>query len=249
MTLLDICMITIILNCLIQIKVNINIYKAFASKGYIFNKKLLKEIERLDLEEESLVSQIIYECTPLIPFYNLLVTGVTQIEYCTYTDDYIEDFKRVGIIEKMTDKELYKYNKKHSGIYAMLMRLKLNIKRKNNCLIEYNDGSRIYFDYDYNVPEDKLIDSIIIIEARGGIENKSVEELTDMVRKSHFQIGEAILNTYDDSDNFFTNYNQDKNIELTLDTKKTDIPQEINEYNEEINTQKTTGKKRVRKRK
>ena len=72
MTLFDICIIAIIINFFIRIKVNINVYKAFADKGYIFNKKLLKEIERMDLDDESLLNQIIYECAPIIPFYNLL---------------------------------------------------------------------------------------------------------------------------------------------------------------------------------
>lgn len=241
MTLFDIYMISVIVNFFMGIKVNINIYKAFADKGYIFNKRLLKEIERMDLEEESLVNQTIYECTPIIPFYNLLITGMTQIEYCTYTDDYIEDFERVGIIERMTYEETTKYNKWKSGIYAMLMRLKLNIKRRNLCVIEYNDGSRIYFDYDYSVPEDKLLDSIIIIEVRGNAEKKSMEELRNMVIKSHFTVGEAILNTYDDSDEFFESYNRDKNVELLLDTNV------IQDMDEGIKD-KGTCKKRIKKK-
>jgi len=250
MTLFDLCMISIILNFILKIKANINIYKAFANKGYLFNNKTLKETVRSELEQESMLTELMYELTPIIPFYNLLITAVEEMEYCTYTEDYIENFREFFIIEKMTEQEKEEYSKNKTGLHALLMRRKLNKKRKDTAVVACHGGNSIWFDYDYEkVEEGNLLDSIVIIESRGEFEKKSEEELRQMVCNSHFTVASAILNTYDDPEKFLDKYEKQKNISLSLEDKKTTIPPTVQESLAEPPKVSNGVKKRIRRRK
>lgn len=248
MTIIDICMVIIIINMMLGVIVNTKVYKVFADKGYIFDKSQLKEIERNDLNDASLFEQILYECASLIPFYNLLVTLTTYIEYCMYTDEYIDAFNEFGIIEKMNDREQSLYNKKKKGIYAIFMRKKLSIKRKNKYVIMLRNGDSIWYDYNKKLyDKDNLLDSITIIEGRGTLERKTEEELRNIVYESHFIVAESILNSYDSSEAFLNDKEKDKKIELALEIKK----EGSNKSKDELSfiTSEEQEKKKIRKRK
>lgn len=242
MDLLDIWMVTTIVNFFYRIKINIQTYKTYADLGYIYNHKRLNFIEEKDMETENFIIWFIYKFGKFIPIYNLYQSLVRKFNICIDAKDRIALFEEYNIIEKMTSKEKEEYNKKNTGMYVIKMRRKLSKKRKKLDMVVFSDGSTIFYQYDDKIAEeDNLLDSIVIIEARGSLDGKSEEELRNIVYNSHISMAEAILNNYENEDDFFDKYNNEKNIELSLDADS------VSDTN--INKlEKNTIKKRVRKK-
>ena len=245
MELFSICIITIIVNFFLEIGVNISIYKLFADLGYIFKNKRLKEIIDEEIKEENILSQLIYDITPLIPFYNLYITIIKELECCSCAEDNIDLFKDNFIIEKMTTEELEQYSKNKTGLNAIKLERNMHKKRKNNHPIIYSDGSSIWYNYDEDKLEESinLLDSIVIVEARGSVEKYSKDELIKMVYDSHIAMAEVVLNSYDESEDFINDYTKDGNIELSIDDFMNGEELLI-----EKNTNKYKGRSRVKRR-
>lgn len=112
MDLLDIWAITTITNFIYRIKTNIETYKAYADLGYIYDGSKLKHLENEEYEEEEFFLWFIYKFGKFIPLFNLYHSLIRKFEYTLYAKDNIESFSQYGIIDKMTNEEIEKYNKK-----------------------------------------------------------------------------------------------------------------------------------------
>ena len=236
----DIWMITIIVNFFYQRKLNIQTYKTYADLGYIYNHKRLNFIEEKDMEDENFILWFIYKFGKFIPIYNLYQSLVRKFNICIDAKDRIDLFEEYNVIEKMTIKEKEEYSKKNTGMFALKLRRNLNKKRKNLEMIVYSDGSTIFYKYNEKVGEDNLLDSIEVVEARGKYEEKSNEELRDIIYNSHLSMAEIILNNYDESDEFFNEYNKNKSTQLRFDKNE--------EYSDIDEVEKSSHKKRVRRK-
>lgn len=195
MELLNIWAITVIVNFFYRIKTNVEIYKAYADLGYIYNGRALKFIEEEASNEDDDLTWFLYKFGKFIPLYNLYQSLTRKFALCIDAKENIETFKKCFVIEKMTKKEKEIYNKKKSGLYAIKMRRKINRMRNKNEFIICADGSSILYEYKYDSIEDEdLMDSIIIIEARGNLENKKQEELKKYVYYAHLRTVKEIIN-------------------------------------------------------
>lgn len=240
MDLLNIWMITVIVDFFYRKKTNIQTYKAYADLGYIYNHKRLKYFEEINMEEENIILWFIYKFGKFIPIYNLYQSLVRKFNICIDAKERIELLEKCEIIEKMTTKEKEEYRKKNTGAYALKLRRKLDKNRKKFDMVVLSDGSTIFYKYNKNIEEENLLDGIEIVEARGRYEEKSSEELRDIVYNSHLAMAESILNSYENVEEFFDKHNKNDSIEISFDKKE--------EHTNIDEVEKSTIKKRVRRK-
>ena len=240
MDLLNIWMITVIVDFFYRKKTNIQTYKAYADLGYIYNHKRLKYFEEINMEEENIILWFIYKFGKFIPIYNLYQSLVRKFNICIDAKERIELFEKCEIIEKMTTKEKEEYRKKNTGAYALKLRRKLDKNRKKFDMVVLSDGSTIFYKYNKKIEEENLLDGIEIVEARGRFEGMSSEELRDMVYNSHLAMADSILNSYENVEEFFDKHNKNDSIEISFDKKE--------EHTNIDEVEKSTIKKRVRRK-
>lgn len=222
MGLLDIWVITLVVNFYYRAKTNIQIYKAYADLGYIYNHKEFKKIESKVAEEDNFFEWFVFKFGKFIPIYNLYQSLMRKFDYCINARNNVELFEEYNIIEKMTISEKEKYSRKQTGICALTMRKKIEKNRKKYDFIYLKDGSSILFDYDVDCLDDekKLLDSIKVLEVRGDLENACPEEVIKKVYDTYIMTCIGIINSYDSPDDFFNNYDKKDKVEVRLTEEK-----------------------------
>lgn len=244
----DIWLITLFVNYLYKIKTYVDTYKTYADLGYIFNNKELKLIENQVYENESNLEWFLYKFGKFIPIYNLYQSLIRNLNLCSCDIEQIENFKECGIIEKMTAEEKKEYNKNSTGLTAIKLRRRLNKRRKKYNMVMFSDGSSILFDYkDNDLEEDDLLNSIVIIESRGDFEEKSNEELIQIVCNSHIAVAESIINYFENTNDLSISTSCEEESHKPNDIKEQSPKYSSEDYSDQ-KEEKKSSKKRVRKR-
>lgn len=220
-------MLTTVADFILSKKVDLDVYKAFADLGYVFNKSRLIDIIEEEMCDENIFDRLLYILTPYIPFYNLYDTICDWIKYTAYTEEFLDIFNRVFVIEKMTHLELEKYNKNKTGICAMKIEKEMHKRRGDSFPVIYDDGSSIWYTED-DTAEDYL-SSIKIVESRGKYEQLPNDELRKMVYDAQIAMVSATFETDDyifdlPEDRFNEEY-----VDLSVDNldKKTNVKRRI----------------------
>lgn len=216
------CMLTTLVDFFLSKKVDVDVYKAFADYGYVFNKSRLIDIFEEEMRDENIFDRLLYILTPYIPFYNLYDTICDWIKYTEYTEEFLDIFNRAFIIEKMTNSELEKYNKNKTGKCAMKIEKEMHKRRGDSFPIIYDDGSSIWYTEDDTAEE--YLSSIKIVEARGKYEQLSDDELRKMVYDAQI----AMVSATFDTDDYIFDLPEDRIYEEHIDLSVDDLDKKNN---------------------
>lgn len=216
------CMLTTLVDFFLSKKVDVDVYKAFADYGYVFNKSRLIDIFEEEMRDENIFDRLLYILTPYIPFYNLYDTICDWIKYTEYTEEFLDIFNRAFIIEKMTNSELEKYNKNKTGKCAMKIEKEMHKRRGDSFPIIYDDGSSIWYTEDDTAEE--YLSSIKIVEARGKYEQLSDDELRKMVNDAQI----AMVSATFDTDDYIFDLPEDRIYEEHIDLSVDDLDKKNN---------------------
>ena len=216
------CMLTTLVDFFLSKKVDVDVYKAFADYGYVFNKSRLIDIFEEEMRDENIFDRLLYILTPYIPFYNLYDTICDWIKYTEYTEEFLDIFHRAFIIEKMTNSELEKYNKNKTGKCAMKIEKEMHKRRGDSFPIIYDDGSSIWYTEDDTAEE--YLSSIKIVEARGKYEQLSDDELRKMVNDAQI----AMVSATFDTDDYIFDLPEDRIYEEHIDLSVDDLDKKNN---------------------
>lgn len=222
MEILIICMLTTLVDFFLSKKVDVDVYKAFADYGYVFNKSRLIDIFEEEMRDENIFDRLLYILTPYIPFYNLYDTICDWIKYTEYTEEFLDIFNRAFIIEKMTNSELEKYNKNKTGKCAMKIEKEMHKRRGDSFPVIYDDGSSIWYTEDDTAEE--YLSSIKIVEARGKYEQLSDDELRKMVYDAQI----AMVSATFESDDYIFDLPEDRFYEEHIDLSVDDLDKKNN---------------------
>lgn len=216
------CMLTTLVDFFLSKKVDVDVYKAFADYGYVFNKSRLIDIFEEEMRDENIFDRLLYILTPYIPFYNLYDTICDWIKYTEYTEEFLDIFNRAFIIEKMTNSELEKYNKNKTGKCAMKIEKEMHKRRGDSFPVIYDDGSSIWYTEDDTAEE--YLSSIKIVEARGKYEQLSDDELRKMVYDAQI----AMVSATFESDDYIFDLPEDRFYEEHIDLSVDDLDKKNN---------------------
>ena len=222
MEILIIFMLTTLVDFFLSKKVDVDVYKAFADYGYVFNKSRLIDIFEEEMRDENIFDRLLYILTPYIPFYNLYDTICDWIKYTEYTEEFLDIFNRAFIIEKMTNSELEKYNKNKTGKCAMKIEKEMHKRRGDSFPVIYDDGSSIWYTEDDTAEE--YLSSIKIVEARGKYEQLSDDELRKMVYDAQI----AMVSATFESDDYIFDLPEDRFYEEHIDLSVDDLDKKNN---------------------
>lgn len=215
-------MLTTLVDFFLSKKVDVDVYKAFADYGYVFNKSRLIDIFEEEMRDENIFDRLLYILTPYIPFYNLYDTICDWIKYTEYTEEFLDIFNRAFIIEKMTNSELEKYNKNKTGKCAMKIEKEMHKRRGDSFPVIYDDGSSIWYTEDDTAEE--YLSSIKIVEARGKYEQLSDDELRKMVYDAQI----AMVSATFESDDYIFDLPEDRFYEEHIDLSVDDLDKKNN---------------------
>lgn len=235
MSLLIISVLTTFMDFFLDIKVRTATYKAFADLGYIFNYKKLIRILEEEGKNDNLIIKFVNNFGPYIPFYNLFLTYIDWVKYTKYTEELVDIFSEYLIIEKMTSDEFKEYSLNKCGKTARKIERKMHKKRKNAFPVIYEDGSSIWYREDDNAEDIKS--SIIVVDARGGLEKASDDMLVDMVYDAQVSFASVIMDGCEDYDDKIDMYVSDDVLGVSLDN-----------FDDNKNNSKNKFKKRIRKK-
>ena len=194
--------ITVIVSFIMEIK----IFKDAADARYKFNIERTVDIGNSIDTSTSKKNYL----KLLIPIYNLAVTLNNYENYYNKRNTIFRGFEALGILEEMTDKEKEEYNKKRTGINAILIQCKYLYRIQNAATITLPDGSKIW--YEYKKDDTKSFkDNITILKTEGRASYLSEEEQKEKIEKLFEQLAESIIKRYSKLEDFkFDLYSKEK---------------------------------------
>lgn len=184
--------ITIIVSCGLNLSNCFIIFKDAADLGYKINIDKLNVItNEIDLFHKNLSLLKI-----LIPFYNLVEQLKIRMQYMQHRNNYLKQLNIMGTLEKMSECEKIEYDKKPTGLNAIIVSTNLNIELNDASKITLKDNQgTIWF------KTEKDIEEIVILKSDGLVKNLSLEEQKRMVKEYFIELTDSIIQQYEEMEN------------------------------------------------
>lgn len=203
----------------VEIAKELRMCKDVADAGYRFDSKkftsIVKEINP-NVNKETILSM-------LIPFYNAINAVKNDFYYNQIRHILFDQLRVMGVLEEMTEYEKKEYQKKPTGLNALLLQIKIELKMTTATKINFSDNSVIYFD----IKEDDFI----IYKAEGPVSRLSEEEQKQKIKEVCIKMGKALSNKYDNIDELAADVKA--NINGTLDLSQTSLDKSPNTENQD----------------
>ena len=206
---------TSIASIVMEFSNELRMFKDVADAGYKIDVKRLSELSKQlnpDASKATLLSM-------LIPIFNIMHVLQRTIQYNNVRGMVLDQLNVMDALEEMSEIEKQEYLKKPTGLNALLVPLKNEVKVSRALSIEYDEGnekSKIYFEMGKN------FDDIIILKVTGPASKLTIEEQKEKVNEIHKKLAEGIIRKFGDKDSFLTAMKNNENIELNLDSELDD---------------------------
>ena len=156
--------------------------KDVADNGYKIDINKLKELkEKMNIKTPSLARF-------LIPIYNMMIALQNTMKYSNNREMFLTELSVFDCLEEMSEYEKKEYAKKPTGLNAILVPFKVELKAQKAIRIENKqDGNIIYFELDVNK-------NIVIIKTIGPVSKLNHQEQVNAVNEALNQFKQNIEN-------------------------------------------------------
>lgn len=213
-----------------EISNGLKLFKDVADAGYKIDINRFSEVQK-QLSPNASKNSLI---TLMIPVYNLLKAFETRIKYNNVRPMVLDSLHVIDALEEMTEQEKEEYKKHPTGLNALIVPIKTEIRLSKAAKIKVDDGEIFYeFNLDKNNKSDNLSDYITIVKATGNFKGSSDRELKQKIVSAWKEISTEGIKMYGSEENFLEEikkaYNNNESIEINKDNdEKNDIVQEPN---------------------
>lgn len=152
----------------------------------------------------------------LIPIINIMSVFQRAITYNNIRPMVLDQLSAIDVLEKMTDIEKEEYQKKPTGLNALIVPIKADMRLSNAHSIKINseiEKSEIFFELGKNFSD------ITILKVTGAASRLTVEQQKQKVIESLKTLAKSEIKEYNDNENLLNNLNNSHNIELSSSPK------------------------------
>lgn len=213
-----------------EIANELRMFKDAADAGYKVDVKRLSELGK-QLNPNATKTTLL---SMLIPIFNVMQVFQRTIQYNNARPMILDQLSVIDTLEKMSEIEKAEYLKNPTGLNALIVPLKTEIRLSKAASIEINDGnehSEIYYEMG------ESLDDITILKVSGSASKLAVEEQKKKVVEAWETFLQAGMKKYGNAETFVNTLKSNKSINLS-DSKEDDkkneetittlpIPQEL----------------------
>ncbi len=193
MEILIIWIITVIASFCLEISNDFRMFKDVADAGYKIDSKRLSELGKQLNPNGSKIKSLLM----LIPMLNIMLVFQRAIQYNNIRPMVLDQLRVMDSLEEMSEIEKAEYQKNPTGLNALIVPLKSEIKLSKATLIKINNGNEhsvIYYEMG------KTIEDITILKVIGSATRLTVEEQKKMVIEAWKNLVQAGLKKYGDEE-------------------------------------------------
>lgn len=176
----------------------LRLFKDVADAGYKIDIKRISEIGKQLIPNATKITLL----SLLIPIYNILQVFKRTIQYNNIRPMVLDQLTVIDVLEEMTEMEKSEYQKRPTGLNALIIPLKMEVRlaQAESIKIEHNnEQSEIVFEMD------ESLDDITILKVSDSVSKLSVEEQKKIVSEIYKEILKQLENDI--------NIEEDKNEE------------------------------------
>lgn len=191
----------------------LRMFKDTADAGYKVDVKRLSELGKQlnpDAPKVTLLSM-------LIPIFNVIQVFLRTIQYNNVRPMILDQLKVIDALEEMSEFEKIEYLKNPTGLNALIVPLKSEIRLLKATMIKIKDGneySEIYYE------NGESLGDITILKVNGPASRLSIEEQKKKVIEAWKNIVQVGVKQYGDAETFIDNLKS--NTCINLDDSKED---------------------------
>lgn len=196
---------SVVASFFMEIGNELRMYKDAADAGYkVNNSKLLERLGKGRESKPSLLTLFL-----LMPVINIMFVMKNTLDYNDRRDDLLTQLHVMGALEEMSDYEKCEYEKRPTGLNALLVPFKTMMKLRNADFIEIKDengiNSKIFFEFD------RKNGDINVLEVSGPASRLSYDEQKERVLNAYLDAVESAFE--------FIKSLDDKEIKYTYDSE------------------------------
>lgn len=186
----------------------LRMFKDVADAGYKIDVKRLSELGKQLNPDASKVTFL----TMLIPVFNMMQVIKNTMQYNNARPMILDQLRILDILEEMSEIEKTEYLKKPTGLNALIVPLKLEIRLSKATSIKINDGnetSEIYYEIG------KSLNDITILKVSGSASRLTLEEQKKKVVETWKLIYQEGIKKYGDAETLSNVLKSNSNIDLS----------------------------------
>lgn len=190
-----------------EIASELRMFKDVADAGYKVDVKRLSELGK-QLNPNATKTTFL---SMLIPIFNLLRVFQKAIQYNNIRPMILDQLRLIDALEEMSEIEKIEYLKNPTGLNALIVPLKTEIRLSKATSIKINDGnehSEIYYEMG------ESLDDITILKATGLASRLTVEEQKKKVVEAWKTIVQAGMKKYGNAETFVNTLKSNTSIDL-----------------------------------
>ncbi len=207
MEFLVIWLITIVVSMGMDVANELRMFKDTADAGYKINVKRLSELTKQLYPNATKVTFL----SMLTPILNIVQILQETIQYNNVRPMMLDQLRVSDVLEEMSEIEKTEYLKNPTGLNAVIVSLKSEIRLSNATLLKIDEGTR-HGEIYYKMGES--LDDITILKVSGSASRLTVEEQKKKVIEVWKTVVQAGMEKYGDSEKFIETLNNDKIIDL-----------------------------------
>ena len=211
-----------------EITNELRMFKDAADAGYKIDVKRLSKLGMQlnpNATKETLLSM-------LIPIFNVMQVFQRTIQYNNVRPMILDQLSVIDALEEMTESEKAEYLKNPTGLNALVVPLKSEIRLSKAISIKINDGnehSEIYYEMG------ESLDDITILKVSGSASRLTVEEQKKRVVEAWDQAG---IRKYGSTETLIDNLKSNTSIDLSDSKEDRKDEETISPISQELNISK-----------
>lgn len=192
----------------LEVANELRMFKDVADNGYKIDTKRLSELgEQLNPNGSK-----IHFLSMLIPIYNMMLVLQRALQYNNCRGLVLDQLRVMDTLEEMSEIEKEEYAKKPTGLNALLVPFKLEIRLANAehiTINENNENSEIFFEIG------ESLNDITILKVNGDASSLTVQEQKQKVIETLKTIFKAGLEKYGDEESLINALHNNDTIDVS----------------------------------
>ena len=191
-----------------EIANELRMFKDVADAGYKVDVKRLSELGKQLNPNATKVTLL----SMLIPIFNVMQVFQRTIQYNNVRPMILDQLSVIGALEEMSEIEKTEYLKNPTGLNALVVPLKSEIRLSKAISIKINDGnerSEIYYEMG------ESLDDITILKVSGSASRLTVEEQKKKVVEAWKNVVQAGMKKYGDAKTLIDTLKSSTSIDLS----------------------------------